>query len=518
MSDFVAAWRLTTLQTGLALGHLAVLFNAGAYIAMLPRVAGGLGVPPSFGTWTQTDFMMGLALGLPLSGALTARRGLERTAHAALLVFAAASVVCAAADSLPPFLAGRIALGLAGGVLLPASQKLSLNAFPEHRKDFGLTLWVLLALTPFSLGTAFGGWLAEEAGWRWLFYLNVPIVLLAAAAIPSGPVVSPPTGDRPSFDAWGFVLAALALFGAQTLLNQGNDLDWMDSRWLLALVITVALAAGRLVLRTRTTPQPILALDLLARRNVAIGAAGLTLGFLCFQGLLSLLIVQAQLVLGYSSALAGMMFLPLFVLAKPGAYIAHALSRRFDARWLASANLAGFALVYFWISRYDNPAAFDQMLWPKLAEGLCLGTFFAPLTAILLHGLPAAEQGRVAELAGLMRLAAGAFGITLAGVVLYRRTPFHQSRWVEQLTHLDPYTLPALKHLMRLGYGETAAMARLTRTVTQHAAILAINEAFWMAGWIFLGLSGLVWLAHPTRARAEPSRLEAALEELLEEP
>ena len=102
--------------------------------------------------------------------------------------------------------------------------------------------------------------------------------------------------------------------------------------------------------------------------------------------------------------------------------------------------------------------------------------------------------------------------------MLYRRTPFHQSRWVEQLTHLDPHTLPAVKHLMRLGYSETAALARLTRTVTQHAAILAINEAFWLAGWIFLGLSGLVWLAHPTRARSEPSRREAALEELLEEP
>ena len=117
MSAFVAAWRLISLQTGLALGHVAVLFNAGAYIAMLPRVAAGLGVPPSFGTWTQTDFMIGLAVGLPLSGALTVRLGLERTARAALLAFAIASAGCAAAESLTPFLIGRIALGLAGVIL-----------------------------------------------------------------------------------------------------------------------------------------------------------------------------------------------------------------------------------------------------------------------------------------------------------------------------------------------------------------------------------------------------------------
>jgi DHA2 family multidrug resistance protein len=518
LSETAAIRRRPVLQTGLAIAHVAVLFNAGAYIAMLPRVAGGLGVPPSFGTWTQTNFMIGLALGLPLSGALTARWGLERTARNALLAFAAASAGCVAAESLVPFLAGRIVLGLAGGVLLPASQKLSLSTFPEHRKDFGLTLWGLLALTPFSLGTAFGGWLAEEAGWRWLFYLNVPIALLAAATIPAAAGGAVPAEDRPRFDVVGFALAAVALFGAQTLLNQGNDLDWLDSDWLASLAVSVALAAAWLLLRTRTTAQPFLPLNLLARRNVAIGAACLTLGFLCFQGLLSLLIVQSQLVLGYSSSLAGLMFLPLFVLAKPGAWLAQALSRRIDARPLACANLAGFALVYFWFSRFDTPASFDHIFWPKLAEGLCLGTFFAPLTAILLHGLPPAEQGRAAELAGLLRLAAGAFGITLAGVVLYRRTPFHQSRWVEQLTRLDPQTLPALKQLMRLGYSETAALARLTRTVTQHAAIVAINEAFWLAGWIFLALAGLVWLAHPTRPHAAPSRREAALEELLEEP
>ena len=519
MTGNQTSWRSSTpLQIGLALGHVAVLFNAGAYIAMLPRVAGGLGLPPSFATWTQTDFMIGLAVGIPLSGALSLRHGLEPTVRWACLAFALASLVCAVAETLPPFLGGRIALGVAGGILLPASQKLSLGAFSDARKDLGLTLWGLLALTPFTLGTALGGWLAEEAGWRWLFYLNLPIVLLAAAVIPES--VTGKAAATPPFDWIGFALTLLCLFGVQTLLNQGNDLDWLDSLWIAALAMLAGLAALGLARTARA--HPFLELRLLARRNVAIGLLGLTLGFLCFQGLLSLLIVQLQLLLGYSSALAGLVFLPLFVLAKPGAAIMHSLTRRIDARRLASVNLAGFALVYFWISRHDTRAAFDHILWPKLAEGLCLGTFFAPLTTLLLHDLPAPLQARAAELAGLFRLAGGAIGITLAGVVLYRRAPFHQSRMVEHLTHLDPQTLPAVQGLMRMGHTELAALGRLTRTVTQQAAILTIDEAFWMAGWVFLALAGLVWLARPTvvhgRRRRREDRRTMALEEMLEEP
>lgn len=521
MTGSFTHWRSIPLQAGLALGHVAVLFNAGAYIAMLPRVAGGLGLPPSYGTWTQTDFMIGLAVGFPLSGALGPRHGLEPMVRWSCMAFALASLGCAVAETLPLFLTGRIALGVAGGILLPASQKLSLSAFPEARKDLGLTVWGLLALTPFTLGTAFGGWLAEELGWRWLFYLNIPIILLSATVIPES--VTGKDADPPPFDVAGLALTLLFLFGAQTLLNQGNDLDWVDSAWITALAPTVALAALGLARATRARPHPFLALDLLARRNVAIGLLGLTLGFLCFQGLLSLLIVQLQLLLGYSSALAGLVFLPMFVLAKPGATIMHGLVCRIDARLLASVNLAGFACVYFWFSRHDTRGSFDHILWPKLAEGLCLGAFFAPLTTILLHDLPAALQARTAEMAGLFRLAGGAFGITLAGVVLYRRTPFHQSRMVEHLTRLDPQTLPAMQRLARMGHTEGAALARLIRTVTQQAAILAIDEAFWMAGWLCLALAGLVWLARPTvlspgRRNRRKERRTRALEEILEEP
>jgi DHA2 family multidrug resistance protein len=122
----------------------------------------------------------------------------------------------------------------------------------------------------------------------------------------------------------------------------------------------------------------------------------------------------------------------------------------------------------------------------------------------------------------MLRVAAGAFGISLAGVVLYRRIPFHQSRFVERLTALDPITGSALDRLAGQGFGEAAAVAKLGRMVTRQAAILALNDAFWVAAWVFVGLALLVWLAEPTHlpARATPREelRQAALETRVEEP
>jgi DHA2 family multidrug resistance protein len=515
-------WRFTLLNAGLGLGHVLVLFNAGAYIAMLPHVAGSLGVAPSFATWTQTDFMIGLALAFPLSGWLSGRFGDPRVVSAAFAGFALASLGCALARTLPEFLAFRVLLGVAGGITLPVGQRLVLSEFQGDRKSLGLAIWSLFTLGPFTLGAPVGGWLADERGWRWLFYLNIPlglavggvtIFLLRHRAFEPSPR---------RFDIVGFLLLAVALLGAQTLLNQGNDFDWWNSPWLAGLAAVAAAALLYLIPWTLAASHPVIDLRLFGSRNFTIGLIGLSLGFMCFQGLLSLLIVQLQLLLGYSSLLAGLAFLPMAVFAKPVATHMHELAKRIDARLLASLNLLGFAAVYFWISGYDRAESFEQILWPKLAEGLCLGTFFVPLTTLMVHGLPPRLQACAAEFAGLSRIAAGAFGITLAGVMLYRRAPFHQSRFVEHLTAFDPVADATLGRLAGQGFGDAAALAKLGRLVTRQAGLLALNEAFWAAGWVFVGLALLVWLARPTHlpmdATPQEDVRETALEELIEEP
>jgi len=487
-------WRFLLFNLCVGGGHALVVFNAGAYIAMLPRVAGGLGIPLSVAAWTQTDYMTGLALGFPVGGWLSRRIGEYRPFAASFLVFALSSACCACATSLPLYLGARIILGFSGGVSLPIGQSLLLKEYPEKQKSLGIGVWNLVTLTPFTLGPPLGGWIADSLGWRWLFWLNIAAALSIAAGVGALLFARGGRAIRRRFDSVGFTLAACTLLGLQTVLNQGNDSDWSNSPYIWAVAGFSVASVVFWVWWEARVKHPYIDIRLFERRNITIGVLVLCCGFLMFQGLLSMLIVQLQVTLGYSSLLAGLVFLPMAIFAKPTAGLMHEIVKRTDARLLASLNLAAFSAVYFWLSQFDDPAAFDRLFWAKLFEGICLGSFFVPLTLLMLHELPAERHWQALELANFLRIAAGGFGISFQAIVLYRRTPLHLHRFAE--IHSDA---AAPQHLVNAGYSEAAAFAKFAKLVTQAQQIRSINDAYWLAGCVFLTLAALVWFAHPPR-------------------
>ncbi|NOU14561.1 MAG: DHA2 family efflux MFS transporter permease subunit [Methylococcaceae bacterium] len=495
-------WRFILFNLCLGLSHVLVIFNAGAYIAMLPRVAAGLGIPPSFATWTQTDYMIGLALAFPVGGWLSRRLGEYRPFVAAFFVFALASVICAIATSFYVYLAGRIVLGFAGGLTLPLGQSLLIKEYPEQQKSIGIGVWSVFTLTPFTFAQPIGGWIADTLGWRWLFWLNIPLALAIGGIVGYLLCQRGITRIRHRFDVVGFVLISLIFFGIQTVLNQGNDWDWTNSLYIVGLIIFVLLTLVYWVVWEFSQRRPFLDICLFAQRNFTIGVIILFLGFLMFQGLLSMLIVQLQLAMGYSSLLAGLVFLPMAIFAKPVASVFHEVIKYFDARWLVSLNCLGFAAIYFWLSHFDGHDAFAQLFWPKVLEGACLGSFFVPVTALLLHGLPPERTWRAVELASLLRIAAGAMGISLQGIVIYQRAPVHTTRFAESHTIYDARLEQTLDTLMSAGFTESTAVAKLAKLTGRNSVIHAMNDAFWLASCLFVGLAILVWFANPTKLSA----------------
>ncbi len=513
--DKLVGWQLVLLSGAMGLAHVWVLFNAGAYIAMLPRIAGGLSIPPSIATWTQTDYMISLALGFPVGNWLSRRTGEFRPFLGAMCLFALASMLCAYCESLPIYLAARIVLGFAGGISLPIGQSLFIKEFPDSNKTTAIGIWNLFTLIPFTFGPLLGGWLADNWGWRWLFKLNIVVALAVGLIV--GVLLKGRQHQkiRRYFDAMGFSLAVITLLGLQTWLNQGSDWDWSNSSYLLWVLALTCAALAYFIVWELSLKFPFLDISLFARRNFVIGASVMFVGFLCFQGLLSMLIVQLQLSLGYSSFLAALVFLPMVLFAKPVGSLFHVVSKKFDARLLSSLNLLGFAGVYFWFSRFDQAADYAQLFWPKVFEGLCLGCFFLPLTTLLLHDLPAERQWRAVELAGMLRIAAGAIGITCQGIVIYQRTPFHLAR----LTEHHPLMADSFSQTIEMwaldGISDAIATSHLFQMLQLQARLLSINETFWLAGWVFVGLAVTVWLAKPTLERVKLSDRQAVRRENL---
>jgi MFS transporter, DHA2 family, multidrug resistance protein len=295
-----------------------VLTNVGGYAVLVPYAAGSLGgVLPSFALWANTDFMVGLALGFPIARWLAGRFGDYRIFIAAFVIYALASFLCAVSESLWLFLPARIVLGFAGGMSLPIGQTLLMNEYPERIRSVGLGIWGVFTLMPFTIGIPLVGCFAENLGWRFLFYSNIPVAMTVAGVTGS---LLYGRGFRhrvTRFDSVGFILLALVLGGVQTVLNQGNDFDWFASPFLSGVLVIIIVALPCFVIWELGERHPAIDVRLFAHRNFTIAIICSMLGFLTIQGLVSLFVVQLQLLLGYSSSLAGFVFMSMILLATP---------------------------------------------------------------------------------------------------------------------------------------------------------------------------------------------------------
>lgn len=517
-------WRFMLLNVVTGLANVVVLSNVPGYTILGPYAAGDLqGVTPSFGSWGTTDHMIGLALGFPIARWLEARFGDYLVYVTALIVYAIFSYLCAVSGTIWSFVPMRILFGFAGGVILPVGQAILLGEYPPEKRTLGVGIWGVLSMMPFTIGVFMGGWYAEYLGWRAMFLSNIVIALTVAGIAGSLFYGRRIKRNVSRFDGVGFFLLAVILLGLQTIFNQGNDFDWFASPVLAGALVVVIVALPCFFIWEMGERRPAIDVRLLAHRNYTVATTCSVLGFLVIQGLLSFFVVQLQILLGYSSSLAGLVYIAMTFLSVPLVAVIHELCREFDVRLIASLNFLGFAVILLWIGLFDKPGYFDQILLPMVFFGFSLAAFFAPLAALALHGLPATRLIRAAEELTLLRTAAGAFGIALQSVVQFRRAPFHRLDLADhfggrRFASLD--LLPQLSdRLQASGFSEDMARSQLGKFIGQEALVLGMNDAFLLGAFVFVALAAFVWLAQSTVAPARRvERLqEAEAEELMEQ-
>lgn len=497
-------------------GHILVLFNAGAYLPMIPEVAGALGVNPVYADWPQTDFFVGLALSGPLSIWLVSHRGEARVFGEVFVGFAAAAAVCAWTDDFAVFLVGRFFMGFLGGLSVPLSLNVLTRHYRAERRATGVTLWGLAALTPFSLGPLAGGWITDTLGWRYLFYLDVPLALAVSVY---GFLLLAQRDRRPAanpLDRVGLVLLAGALGFTQITLDSSEKFYWILSPTVIGFGgAAIGFTAYFLVWEWRAK-HPLVDLRILLRRNFAVGALGIFGGMLFFQGLIALYIVQAQVVFGYSAFLSGLLMLPIALLSKPVSSGMHWAVRRVDPRLLAFLNFLGFALFCFIVASYDRDVSYSALLWPQIALGIFLGGFFPALTVIALSGLSGTAELRGVGLFNMIRVAAQGLGIPVAAILWIRRDYLEHYFLGQDGAPQRQVLGRALDVLSRHQISQAAARDLVAARIGEHAAMLAFNELFFVGAWAFSILAFVMLLARPV-VFAESDRVrERAVEELAE--
>jgi len=489
---------LATLAVALAT-FMNVLDSSIANVA-IPTISGNLGVSVDEGTWVITLFAAANAISIPLTGWLTRRMGQIKLFVASILLFVLSSWLCGVAPTLPALLAARILQGAVAGPLVPMSQAILLASYPKAKSGLALSLWAMTATVGPIAGPALGGWITDSYSWSWIFYINIPVGLFAAAV--TWAIYrerETPSHDIP-IDKVGLLSLIAWVASLQIMLDKGKDLDWFNSPVITGLAVFALLSFIFFVIWELTEPNPIVNLRLFAGRNFFGGTVAISVAYAVFFANLVLLPQWMQQYLGYRSVDAGMATAPLGIFAVLLAPVMARLMQRCDARLLATLSFIGFAAVFFARSAYNTEVDTFALVLPTLLQGIPMALFFVPLTSILLSGLPAEKIPAAAGLSNFIRVFCGAAGTSIASTVWNNRSILHHARLTEQASVDNPLFTGSLGLMQStLGINPQQALGRFEQTVLTQSAMLGLNDVFWISAAIFIAIIPLIWLTHPAK-------------------
>ncbi|PAJ78474.1 DHA2 family efflux MFS transporter permease subunit [Burkholderia ubonensis] len=490
---------LGTLAVSLAM-FMNVLDSSIANVA-IPTISGDLGVSVDEGTWVITIFAAANAVSIPLTGWLTQRFGQVRLFVASILLFVIASWMCGIAPNLPTLLAARILQGVVAGPLAPLSQALLLGAWPKQKSSSALALWSMTALVGPIAGPSLGGWITYDYNWSWIFYINIPVGIFAAAVTWAVFRDRESATRRLPIDTVGLVLLVVWVASLQIMLDKGKDLDWFNSPVIVALGIVALIGFAFFLVWELTERNPIVDIRLFTQRNFAGGTIAISVAYGMFFGTLVLLPQWMQGYLGYRAVDSGLTTAPLGLFAVVLTPIMGRILPRTDPRYIATLAFIGFAVVFMMRTQFYTDVARWDLVLPTLLQGIPMAMFFVPLTSIILSGLPPEKIPAAAGLSNFGRTFCGAVGTSVIGNAWNDRTILHHARLSEQASVNNPaftQQIDATRSMLHLN--PDSAHALFNASVDAQAAVMGLNDIFYISAAIFIAIIPLIWITKPSKA------------------
>jgi DHA2 family multidrug resistance protein len=477
---------------GANLGAFMAVLNIQIVNASLADIQGAIGAGIDDGGWISTSYLIAEIVVIPLSGWLAQVFSIRKYLLTNAVLFLLFSIACAFAQDLPQMIALRAVQGFAGGVLIPMAFTLIITLLPKAKQPIGLAIFAVSATFAPAIGPTIGGYLTENWGWQYIFYVNlVPGAVMVAMlyfSLESKPMKLSLLREG---DWAGIITMAIGLSALQSVLEEGNKDDWFGSPFIVRLSAIAAVSLSSFLVIELTSKKPLLNLRLLLRRNFGFGMLANFLLGIALYGSVFILPVYLSRIQGYNAEQIGMVLawtgLPQLLLIP----LVPRLMQRFDPRLVIGIGFALFAASNFMNIYMTNDYATDQLFWPNVVRAVGQALVFAPLSAVATAGIEAENAGSASGLFNMMRNLGGAVGIALLQTLLTKREQYHSNVLMQSVSMLEPATRARIEKLtqyfMSHGVADHAdathrAIVAIGKIVQKQAFILAFSDLFFLLG------------------------------------
>ena len=492
---------------------MEVLDTSIANIA-LPHIAGSLSATNEEATWVLTSYLVSNAIVLPTTGWLANHFGRKKVFITCITLFTLSSALCGLAWNLPTLIMARIIQGFGGGAMVPIAQSIMLESFPPAKRGAAMAMFAMGVVVAPILGPTLGGWITDSYSWRWIFYINLPVGLLAIF-MAEWVVEDPPYIKRSAgatIDYIGFALLAVWLATLQVILDKGQEADWFAAVWVRWFFgISVVSLIGFIWWEFRVE-HPLVDLRVFRHRNFTVGLILMTTLGAILYGTTAQIPLFLQTLMGYPALQSGYAMSPRGIAAFAATMFVGRIVGKVRARWLLCVGFALLAVSSFMLSGINLQVAQIDVIWPSLVNGVAISFIFVPLTATTMSQLGQMEIGNASGLYNLMRNLGGSIGIAFVTTMLARGAQAHQAQMVGLLSPADPQfaqRLASAQHVFAR-HGDPVAASKqaysmLYSTLDQQAHLWAFVDNFFTFGVMAVLAMPLLFLFKRVQPTSQPA-------------
>lgn len=461
----------------------------------LPYMQGNLGATLSEIGWVSTGYSIANVIVIPLSAWLGLHYGKKRYFIFSLVAFTLASILCGMATSLTMLIIGRVIQGLGGGGLLAKAQALMFETFPREEQAKASTVFTLGVIAGPAIGPALGGYLTDNFGWRWIFFINVPLGIMAVFMCSTFLLPDQPgTRKSDSVDWLGILFLAVGLGGLQTVLEQGQQDDWFSSAFIQRMALLSVIGMALFVWQELRIEHPAVDLRVLRHRSLAAGSLISLVVGMGLYGTIFVVPVFAQTVLQFTATKTGLLLVPGALASAAATFALAPLSKIFSPRQLITIGCLITIALMVSLTHINPDTGSDQLWWPLIWRGFGTVLMFLPLSLATLGPLPKKDVASGSGFFSLTRQLGGSIGIAAITTLVDKQQFIHRSQLVYDISDLNPAygeRLGSNTSYFNSFSGDSVgihnqALALIDRAVNFQATLLSYRDVFYFVCLVFI--------------------------------